>query len=356
MRDDDVIWEIPQQTTKKHEILANYLESWFAIMQKYSPELLYLDGFAGPNEYVGGQKGSPQIALDAAMANPHLYANKKLSLVFSELNRPRFDKLNRWATVQSETAPDYLQIAVHHTDFESMTRDLIGTDLFRRQPALFAFVDPFGVSVPIHLLAELTAPRKSELLVLFAFDFVNRFSTAGNVDRSLTELFGCDRFKTAPQGSPRDRKLHLVELYETQLRDVCGFKYVSRFEMVREDGKTTYFLMHCTRNPKGVEVFRETMWKADPVAGRRFSARDEYEGALFGSEQLINLDREIKKRFSGSTVSIEQLEAFVLDETPYKVSHLRKFGLKPLADAGQLKVLTPARTNSYPTGMKIQIL
>lgn len=356
MRDDDVIWEIPQQTTKKHEILANYLETWFAIMQKYSPELLYLDGFASPNEYVGGQKGSPQIALDATIANPHLYANKKLSLVFSELSRPRFDKLNRWATVQSKTAPDYLQIEVHHTGFESMARDLIKTDLFRREPALFAFVDPFGVSVPIHLLAELTAPRKSELLVLFAFDFVNRFSTAGNVDRSLTELFGCDRFKTAPHGSPRDRKLHLVELYESQLRDVCGFKYVSRFEMVRGDGKTSYFLMHCTRNPKGVEVFRETMWKADPIAGRRFSARDEYEGALFGSEQLINLDREIKKRFSGSTVSIERLEAFVLDETPYKISHLRKFGLKPLVDTGQLKVLTPARKNSYPTGTQMQIL
>lgn len=98
------------------------------------------------------------------------------------------------------------------------------------------------------------------------------------------------------------------------------------------------------------------MWNADPVTGRRFSARDEYEGALFGSEQLINLDREIKKRFSDSTVSIEQLEAFVLDETPYKVSHLRKYGLKPLADAGQLELLTPARKNTYPRGTKLKIL
>lgn len=356
MRNDDVVWEIPQQTTKKHEILANYLKTWFVIMQKYSSELLYLDGFAGPNEYIGGQKGSPQIALDAAVANPHLYAGKKISLVFNELDRQRYEKLNLWADAQSETVADYLKIVVRHTDFENMAKDLIKTDLFRRQPALFAFVDPFGVSIPIHVLADLTAPKKSELLVLFAFDFVNRFSTAGNVDRSLTELFGCDHFKTAPHDSPRDRKLHLVDLYATQLRKICGFKYVSQFEMIRQDGKTAYFLMHCTRSLKGVEVFRETMWKADPVTGRRFSAREEYEGALFGSEQLINLDREIKKRFSGSTVSIEQLTAFVLDETPYKVSHLRKFGLKPLDDTGQLKILTPARKNSYPPGTVMQIL
>ena len=36
------------------------------------PEILYIDGFAGPGEYEGGEAGSPIIALDTALiSGPH---------------------------------------------------------------------------------------------------------------------------------------------------------------------------------------------------------------------------------------------------------------------------------------------
>lgn len=70
MRNDDVIWEIPDQTIKKHEILEGYLSAWFPILRTASDHLLYIDGFSGPNEYVDGRPGSPQIALNAATKNP----------------------------------------------------------------------------------------------------------------------------------------------------------------------------------------------------------------------------------------------------------------------------------------------
>lgn len=356
MRKDDVIWEIPDQTIKKHEILDGYLSAWFPILRTASDHLLYIDGFSGPNEYVDGRPGSPQIALDAATKNPDLYRNNQLTLAFNENDKRRFEKLQSWAHDQATRIPDYLQIRVTQKDFTEMATAIIQSDAFQSDPAVFAFVDPFGFSkVPMQLLSELTRNRKSELLILFAFNPVNRFSTAHNVDNQLSELFGCDSFMEAPTDDPLRRKLFLIDLYEQQLRARCDFEYISRFEMVRSDGKTSYFLFHCTRHLKGLEVFRNMMWKADPVTGLVYSARANYEGALFGPERLINLDRDIATNFAGQEVTVEDLEKYVLQKTPYKLSHLRKYGLKPLQERGLLTPVHQKRRFEFPHGTIVKI-
>jgi three-Cys-motif partner protein len=62
------IWPLEPHTRAKHEILKRYLQAWMVILsQGRFPEILYIDGFAGPGEYAGGEAGSPIIALDAAL-------------------------------------------------------------------------------------------------------------------------------------------------------------------------------------------------------------------------------------------------------------------------------------------------
>ena len=60
----DVIWPIEPHTKAKHGILRRYLQAWFPIIAfSGSPRLVYVDGFAGPGEYDGGEEGSPAIAM-----------------------------------------------------------------------------------------------------------------------------------------------------------------------------------------------------------------------------------------------------------------------------------------------------
>ncbi len=61
-----VTWSIPPHTRAKHEILRYYLGAWFPILATIQHRLLYIDGFAGPGEYEGGEDGSPIIALKVA--------------------------------------------------------------------------------------------------------------------------------------------------------------------------------------------------------------------------------------------------------------------------------------------------
>lgn len=61
------IWNIEPHTEAKHEILRKYLDAWFPIMTRWNGRVLYIDGFAGPGEYIGGKYGSPIIATKAVL-------------------------------------------------------------------------------------------------------------------------------------------------------------------------------------------------------------------------------------------------------------------------------------------------
>lgn len=52
-------WELDPHTRAKHEILRRYLEAWTPILSIGGfPKIAYVDGFAGPGMYEGGQDGS----------------------------------------------------------------------------------------------------------------------------------------------------------------------------------------------------------------------------------------------------------------------------------------------------------
>ena len=53
-------------TAAKHLLLKRYLDRWFPILGKYNQRINYIDGFAGPGEYEGGEPGSPLLAIEAA--------------------------------------------------------------------------------------------------------------------------------------------------------------------------------------------------------------------------------------------------------------------------------------------------
>src|SRR5882757_6796352 len=83
------VWELEPHTRAKHELLKRYLQAWMIILsQGKFPEILYIDGFAGPGEYAGGETGSPIIALDTALGyRPPLQAQVHFLFVEKDADR-----------------------------------------------------------------------------------------------------------------------------------------------------------------------------------------------------------------------------------------------------------------------------
>ena len=59
------IWKLDPHTLGKHLVLRAYLDAWLPILGRWRRRILFIDGFAGPGEYVDGEEGSPIIALNA---------------------------------------------------------------------------------------------------------------------------------------------------------------------------------------------------------------------------------------------------------------------------------------------------
>ena len=82
----ETVWQIDPHTQSKHTILRRYWEAWLPIMTKYNQRVLYIDGFAGPGSYAGGEDGSPLIALKSARDH-HARPKSEVAFIFIEKDK-----------------------------------------------------------------------------------------------------------------------------------------------------------------------------------------------------------------------------------------------------------------------------
>jgi three-Cys-motif partner protein len=115
----EVLWELTPATDAKHRLYKRYLDAWWPIMLQRSVRgflrrrVTYLDAFAGPGRYLGGEEGSPLFALgrllDHDAAERMFLSRERVSLVFMEKDRRRDDATTvgfcRWLPRMAPTAP-----------------------------------------------------------------------------------------------------------------------------------------------------------------------------------------------------------------------------------------------------------
>jgi three-Cys-motif partner protein len=369
---DEAIWNIEQHTRAKHELLRRYLGAWFPILASsgWNRRILFLDGFAGPGVYAGGEPGSPLIALTTLVDHAHSdrLSSTEFVFLFVEADPSRF------ASLEAEVAsfwsrrpggqPKNVRVQLYNDEFSSVAAELVAfTREQKKQLApTLAFIDPFGWSgVPLRVIGDLLSFDKCEVLFNFMFDSVNRFVTdeRPGVARHFSELFGTDEaeHRAAASLTSDDRKYFLRDLYMRQLRDWAGFRHVRSFELMDIDrGRTAYFLMFGTRHHKGLQVMKDAMWALDPIGGARFTGFAGGQQMLFGAEVDVEpLKRALLDRFAGEAVSVETIERFVIEETDFKTTQYKKLVLKELESEGVVVCETPRKRRlTYPTGTVIR--
>lgn len=321
---EPTVWDLQPHTKAKHEILRYYLGGWFPILARYAGRIVYIDGFSGPGVYSKGEEGSPVIALDTAynhILKP--YSRAEIVFLFIERRRDRAEKLEE---ILSEKFPDLPKKIIYEVvsgDFETtlVSRlDELGIEGHKLAPT-FAFIDPFGYTgFSMNLLEKLLSYEKCEVFITFMSGFIKRFLDEDK-GKALDELFGTDEWrKIRHVEGYRDRPL--LELYKKQLKEVCGVKYVKGFAMFDEHNQIIYHLIFCTNHPKGLDVMKRAMWRVDRTgqykSSDRFGAGQTY---LFDYQDeahwIPRAAEEVYAKFKGQTVSIEDVEQYVITETEY---------------------------------------
>ena len=161
----DTIWPIEPHTSAKHQILRKYLDAWLPILGTYNKRIVYVDGFAGPGRYTGGEPGSPIVALEAALTHQAKLARRTRIPVHREKDRPgRLTSAQR--SPRSNSAPSF-KVQVQRGSFAGeLGKMLDELDATSRQIApTFALIDPFGFSgIPYALIQRLLSKNKCEVL------------------------------------------------------------------------------------------------------------------------------------------------------------------------------------------------
>jgi len=353
-------WKLEPHTAAKHEILRQYLNAWFPILGSQHERVVFLDGFAGPGIYEDGEPGSPIIALRTLLEHAFFpRMSCQFAFFFLENRRNRYDSLVEQLAAFTRTRgglPPNVTVTHQRTTFEQAASGLVD-DLQQQRTRLaptFAFVDPFGFTgAPIELISRLLAFDRCEVFFNFMYNRVNQFLAAGRITAHLDGLFGTRNYLQACELDTAARKRFLHDLYKRQLHDVGGFTYVRSFEMVTRDGHTAYFLFYGTRSLTGLRAMKDAMWKVDVGGGTRFSDRLAGQEVLLAGDAVDTgpLRTAMVQRFAGRTAAVEQVEEFVLADTPYAASHYKRQVLKPLEEADRLEILSPrARRFTYPEG------
>src|SRR5437660_2722768 len=236
---DSTIWPVERHSQAKHENLRRYIGAWLPILLNRYQRARIVDGFAGPGEYEGGQIGSPLIVLQTLLDHSDKGVQTAIrkgtvEIIFIEQDQKRSDYLRELLAAQPLTATQ-LRPSIITGTFTSEMEKLL-TKMERQQASnipvpTFVFIDPFGYShTPLHIIARIMRQPMCEVLVNFMAEEINRFLT---VDYRTKEqyydlLFGTDEWRQIARQAitPAERRRLQHELYQRQLLDVAGAKYV----------------------------------------------------------------------------------------------------------------------------------
>ncbi len=360
-RPKSTIWEAEPHTIAKIEIVKRYAHRWAAILgAKFRNQpLTYIDGFAGPGEYINHAEGSPTAVVKAladARLNSKGWLAGDIRCVFIENDKGRADYLvQKCAELEPTEGIDLTYKCCSFIEGIQQAQQEFGRAFLTNAP-LLVFVDPFGATgAPFNLIKEVLKSGTSEVILNFDADGVARIWRAGqraDANRLLRDIFGDDSWKTIDASSLTHRELCFAcaKLYKEKLLSLPKVDYAFSFEMGQAANRLDYFLIFASQNERGLEKMKEVMRSIDQTGDFRF-----YDTQV-GQEQLIKFDSPelwidlMAKRFAGEFVSFAEVKRWVLNETPFFT--FSSTMLKPAAERGLLEAIPKdgetVRKGSFP--------
>lgn len=372
--------QMAPHTKAKHSILERYLKGWFPIMSRWNGKIVYLDGFSGSGIYNDGSPGSPIIAL--RVARDHFQRSAMRSgekiFYFVEKDPATFATLNsvietefgrRVGEARCEKLQENFRVYTENGDFNiELAKVLDGIERDKSSLApTFAFIDPFAYSLNMEVISRILAYPRCEVFLTFMVGFLNRFIFADEHLEPIKRTFGIDEdrvrnIREIADESERETELGkiLIEILKSRIPVGTDCYWLS-FKMLDQQNRSLYWLVYFTKNKKGMQVMKDSMFEIGGQGEYRFS--DFY----FDAKQKRILDysteehwptqaaRYLYQKLRGRTMGIDQVKDFVLLQTPYIY---RAKILNKLEDEKKIDVsLDRRRTRgTYPPGSLIRFL
>jgi len=304
----------------------------------------YVDGFAGPGVYEKGEKGSPVLALEAAL-NHNVSFPVPVELIFIENDIERFGILKAQLTKYADQvarSTNVRAVKPIHGDCRVVLDQMLDAADKRTNkfgPAL-VFLDQFGYSaVPMELIGRVLSHGQCEVLTYLFWRDLDRFITDPHKHQGISTAFGCGDWEPAISLPAGQRERFMLRTYMQSLRNRARAEYVWPFAMLDQNERLLYWLFFCTNNIRGLYQMKRAMWKVDQTGGFTFNDKDGFGQLKFltayTDEQLA---KDMERELAGRTMRVGEVEVWVLAHTPaYKF----KAPLAAMERRGTVKAMNP---------------
>jgi len=279
------------QTRVKHEILADYLPAYYNILKRSNPNLVYIDGFAGPGYYKETSTsetfdGSPMRALRLIAASADF--SKQVSTVFIESDKVLFKELESEVNNFYDENPHIRRPLCLLGIFSDRLTEILSKLLGGLAPT-FLFVDPCGVSgASFETIRAVMENSKCEAFIFFNIDGVRRIAGLPELSKVLVELMGSEKCakalyqKLRETSVPLEREKIILSEYSKALSQEMSVRYIIAFRVEHEDQKkASHYLIHASKHPLGFRIMKDVMW-------RRGHGEDEPGGLEFKQKSRTN--------------------------------------------------------------------
>lgn len=358
------LWTRDAHTEGKHLVLEHYLNAWLPIlgMGNWNRRILFVDGFAGPGEYEGGEQGSPMVAMRVlAEHSAKSMINAEVVFFFIEKDPRRARKLRGHVDRWRPKLPANAKVHVREGSFDASMKEVLD-DLHeqgRRMAPALVMIDPFGVKgMPMAVIRRILANPQCEVYVSFMWEAMNRFVSAPEFEDPMDDLFGSERWRKAREMAGSERKDYLYGLYRNQLKD-AGARQVVHFHLFAGN-RLKYSIFFGTGHKKGSDRMKKAIWRVAPWGDFSFRGGRKDQMVLLGLDtpDPRPLQRQLQDHFGGQGwVTVHDVLEFVRsDETIYHDTQVKKPVLKPMEQQGLLRVgeTTRKRKWTYPNACRIR--
>ena len=325
------IWPAEPHTIAKIAMLQSYLFQWFSILGTSSyfrgKDLWYIDGFAGPGEYVNHSIGSPIAALNAAeqainKSGARWLAGEVKCFFIEEKTQIYEHLIGKLAQRLKHTKVHY---ATHRGSFVAGMEQLRAQDRnpFSTNSPVFALIDPFGpTDLPFSEVRNLLSRPSCEVLVNLDSDGVTRIYSAGESAahrKHLTALFGDDSWETELNDAPNqvEAARRVLSLYKKKLRTLPNVRYAFSFEMRKKTDVLDYHLVFASGHPLGLQKMKEVMKGIDETGSYCFSDAHVGQAHLFAFDDPSESAHMMADFLAGTIQTYDEVEAYALNESPF---------------------------------------
>lgn len=259
----------------KHALLQGYLEKLLFIKgMTGTREIAYVDCFSGPYKDESSDIPATSIAISLNILDKvrsALMSQGKSILIraiYVEKSKARYARLKEYIESHCPSGIQAFSICGDYAEKSDEILRRCGDNSFA-----FFFVDPLGwIDVGISRLSRLLEREKSEFLITFMYDFLNRFVGKADLRGQVTDMLGPltdDEYQQIAHLSPKDREDFIVRRYRQQIMKKMakqgGALPRSYHAVIKDKDKerTKYHLVYGTRHHQGIIEFAGQSEKVD---------------------------------------------------------------------------------------------